>query len=76
MKPSVSPVIRPLHAAVAGLLLWARWAGDVDRLLHGCRSAANDYIIPQTFTVTSNISAFTFKFFCFTVFSCHLRAVD
>ena len=35
-----------------------------------------DYMIPQTFTVASNISAFTFQFFCFTVFSCRLRAVD
>jgi len=26
--------------AVAGLLLWARLAGDIDRLLHGRRSAA------------------------------------
>ena len=35
-----------------------------------------NYMIPQTFTVTSNISAFTFQFFCFTNFSCRLRAVD
>ena len=28
------------------------------------------------FTVTSNISAFTFQFFRFTIFSCRLRAVD
>jgi len=35
-----------------------------------------NYMIPQTFTVTSNISAFTFQFFCFTIFSCRLRAVD
>ena len=34
------------------------------------------YMISQTFTVTSNISAFTFQFFCFTIFSCRLRAVD
>jgi len=26
-----------------------------------------DYMIPQTFTVTSNISAFTFQIFCFTI---------
>ena len=26
--------------------------------------------------VTSNVSAFTFQFFCFTIFSCRLRAVD
>ena len=32
--------------------------------------------IPQSFTVTSNIYAFTFYFFCFTIFSCRLRAVD
>jgi len=29
------------HAAAAGLLLWARRAGNIDRLLHGRRSAAN-----------------------------------
>jgi len=28
-------------AAAAGLLLWARRPGDIDRLLHGRRSAAN-----------------------------------
>ena len=33
-------------------------------------------MIPQTFTVTSNISAFTFQFFRFTIFSYRLRAVD
>jgi len=37
---SVYP-IRPTHsAAAAGLLLWARRPGDIDRLLHGRRSAA------------------------------------
>ena len=36
---SVCP-IRPPHAAAAGLLLWARRLGDIDRLLHGRRSAA------------------------------------
>jgi len=35
-----------------------------------------NYMIPQTFTVTSNMSAFTLQFFCFTIFSCRLRAVD
>jgi len=25
------PVCRPLHAAGVGLLLWAQWAGDIDR---------------------------------------------
>jgi len=29
------------QAAAAGLLLWARRAGDIDRLLHGRRPAAN-----------------------------------
>ena len=37
---SVCPVLPP-HAAAAGLLLWARRAGDIDRLLHGRRSAAS-----------------------------------
>jgi len=33
-RPSDCP-IRPLYAAAAGLLLWARQPGDIDRLLHG-----------------------------------------
>ena len=32
---SVCPIIRPPHSAAAGLLLCARRAGDIDRLLHG-----------------------------------------
>jgi len=39
--PSVRPVIRSPHVAAAGLLLWARRPEDIDRLLHGRRSAAN-----------------------------------
>ena len=39
--PSVPPIVLPPHAAAAGLLLWARWAEDVDQLLHTGRSAAN-----------------------------------
>ena len=38
---SVRSIIRPPHAAAAGLLLWARRPGDIDRLLHCRRSAAN-----------------------------------
>jgi len=38
---SVLPIIRPLHATSAGLLLWARQAGDINRLLHGRCSVAN-----------------------------------
>jgi len=34
IRPTVCP-IRPPHAAAAGLLLWTRRAGDVDRLLPG-----------------------------------------
>jgi len=33
--PSVCHIIRAPHAAAAGLLLCARRAGDIDRLLHG-----------------------------------------
>jgi len=36
-KPGIT---RPPHAASAGLLLWARRVGDISRLLHGRRSAA------------------------------------
>ena len=39
VRPSVC-LIRPPHAAAAGLLLWARRAGDVEWMLHGRRSAA------------------------------------
>ena len=46
VRPSVRPSVTlshlgPPHAAAAGLLPWARWAGDVDRSLHGRRSAAS-----------------------------------
>ena len=34
VRLSVCP-IRQLLQRTAGLLLWARWAGDIDRLLHG-----------------------------------------
>jgi len=35
---NVRPSVRwPLHAAAAGSLLWARTAGDIDRLLTGAR---------------------------------------
>jgi len=30
VSPYVCPIYRPLHAAAAGLLLWARRAGDTD----------------------------------------------
>jgi len=33
-RPSVRPIRSP-YSAAAGLLLWARWPADVDRLLHG-----------------------------------------
>ena len=41
-RPSVclSCPFRPLHAAAAGLLLWAQQPGDISLLLHGRRSAA------------------------------------
>ena len=35
VRLSVCPIVRPPHSAAAGLLLWARRAGDSDRLLHG-----------------------------------------
>ena len=37
VRPSVRPIIRPPHAAEADLLLSARRAGDVDRLLSGAQ---------------------------------------
>ena len=40
VRLSVCPIIRPLHAAAVGLLLWARRPGDIDQLLDGRRSAA------------------------------------
>jgi len=41
VRPSVRLSVCPSHpaAAAAGLLLWARLAGDTDRLLHGRRAA-------------------------------------
>jgi len=33
VRPSVCPSYRPLQRRAAGLLLWARRAGDIDRLL-------------------------------------------
>jgi len=35
------PSGRRMHAAAAGLLLWARLARDIDRLLHGRRPAVS-----------------------------------
>jgi len=43
VRPSVrlpACCIRPPHAAAAGLLLWARRPGGIDRLLHGRRATA------------------------------------
>jgi len=41
VRLSVCPA-RPLQQRAAGLLLWARRLGDIDRLLHGrCRSSAD-----------------------------------
>ena len=41
MQPlGVRPSVRLSHPAAAGLLLWARRPGDIDRLLHGRRTAA------------------------------------
>jgi len=37
---SVYRIIWLVHAAAAGLLLWAQQPGDVDRLLHGWQLAA------------------------------------
>jgi len=42
VRPSVNLSVshtRPQHAAAAGLLLWARRAKDIDRLLHSRRAA-------------------------------------
>ena len=52
---SVCPIIRPPYAAKAGLLLWARQPGDVDRLLHGRRSAAN----ASGVTLTADVGSWT-----------------
>jgi len=40
VRPSVPAWAHSSKPATAGLLLWARRAGDIDRLLHGRRSAA------------------------------------
>jgi len=41
VRLSVRPIILPLHAAAAGLLLWTRRPGDIHRLLHVLRSTAS-----------------------------------
>jgi len=40
VRLSVCP-IRPLQQRAAGLLLWARRVGDIDRLMHGRRSSSS-----------------------------------
>jgi len=40
VRLSVCPIYRSLQQRAAGLLLCARRADDIDRLLHGRRSAA------------------------------------
>ena len=37
---SVCPIMQPLHAAEAGLLLWARPAADINGLLQQRRASA------------------------------------
>jgi len=37
VRLSVHPVIQPLHTAVAGLLLWAQLAGDIECCTAGAR---------------------------------------
>ena len=37
---SIRPTVQPPHATAAGFLLWALWAGDIDRLLHSQQSTA------------------------------------
>ena len=40
------PIIWLPHVTAASLLLWARQPGNIDRLLHGRRSAANASSVP------------------------------
>jgi len=51
VRPSVRlsvRFIRPLHAPPAGLLLWARRPGDIDRLLHGRRAGGQQQLRRST----------------------------
>jgi len=41
VRPSVPARAHSSITAAAGLLLWARQAGDIDRLLHGRRAPVN-----------------------------------
>ena len=41
VRLSVYPITRPPQSAAAGLLLLAQWPWDINRLLHGWRSAPN-----------------------------------
>jgi len=51
IRLSVCPIYQPLQQRAAGLLLWARRAGDIDRLLHDRRSAAT----ASSFTLSANV---------------------
>ena len=53
--PYVCLIIWQPHAAVANLLLWARRAGDIDRWLHGQRSAAT----ASSITLSAGVGSWT-----------------
>jgi len=53
-------------AAASGLLLWAQWAGGIDRLLHGWCPAANSCSADWSPAKTSSVA----------VYSCHRRLKD
>ena len=57
---SVRPVIRSPLAVAAGLLLWARRPGDIDRLLHGRRSAAS----ASSVTLSADVGSSHIGLFC------------
>jgi len=40
VRPSVCLSYSPVQQSAAGLLLWARRVGDIDRLLHGRRRSS------------------------------------
>jgi len=70
--PSVRPNSRPLNAAAASLLLWARRTGNVDRLLHGWRSAAN----ASSVTLSADVGSWTqsCRLFSRVIFSVPMRS--
>ena len=67
-KWSIKMTVTGWHAFASKWLLKRRWKSNHDCLLY-----RTDYMIPQTFTVTSEHIRFYFLVFLFTLFSCRFH---